>query len=427
MVKGPDFMEYGLDNKSVTQTIGYMLSKLRERGVWHCLKRSAQEIFHRGMNNIFGIIAYPFCLITNTKFVPLYVRSIGHLCKEPDCYIKEEILGLRPKYNSIVLASRGTVANVPMLDYWRSYNLKIITSPILCAILEPLSKNRFTAYDISKYVFDYKSGFPAIQKMCNSRPALLKLTDTDLERGWKSLEKAGIPRGAWFVCVHCREDSYLGDVDQSNRSCDINNYIPAMEAIVKRGGWIIRMGDSKMKAIPSMKQVFDYAHSDIKSDWMDIFLPASCRFFLGSNSGLQCVATVFGVRGAAANYSPISTVLPYGADDINIPKLVWSVGEKRYFTFSELFNSPISNYRLDSSFSASGVKLIENSPEDITALTMETLDSVDGKALYTEEDESLQRQFKSLMNPSHYSYGAISRVGRDFLRKYKYLLDERKE
>ncbi|MDD5428966.1 MAG: TIGR04372 family glycosyltransferase [Candidatus Omnitrophica bacterium] len=419
-------MEYGLDNRSVKQNIGYMLAKLRERGMRHCLKRSAQEICRFGVSNLAGMIAYPFCAVTNTKFVPLYVRSIGHLCREADCYIKEEALGARPRYNSIVLAGRGTVANAHMLDYWKSYGIKTITSPVLCALLGPLSKNRFTGYDISKYVFDYRSDFPRIQKMYRGRPPLLKLTDIDIERGRKTLEKAGVPREAWFVCVHCREDSYLGNVDQSNRSCDINNYFPAMKEIVKRGGWIIRMGDPKMKAIPRMENVIDYAHMDIKSDRMDVFLAASCRFFLGSNSGLQCVATVFGVRGAAANYSPISTVLPYGVDDIAIPKLAWSVEKERYLTFPELFDSPASNYRLDSSFSAAGVKLIENSPEDVTALTLEMLDITENKASYTAEDETRQARFKSLMNPSHYSYGAVSRVGRDFLRKYEHLLDRTK-
>jgi len=196
-----------------------------------------------------------------------------------------------------------------------------------------------------------------------------------------------------------------------------------MREITARGGWVIRVGDSKMKLIPRLERVIDYAHLEIKSDWMDIFLLASCRFFLGSNSGLCHVPTVFGVPGAIANCVPISAVLPYGADDIGIPKLIWSNEKKRYLTFKEVFDSPVSNYRMDSSFSRSGVKPIENSPEDITELALEMLDKVEGKLSYTDEDEILQRRFKSLMNSSHCSYGAISRVGRGFLKKYANLLE----
>jgi putative glycosyltransferase (TIGR04372 family) len=195
-----------------------------------------------------------------------------------------------------------------------------------------------------------------------------------------------------------------------------------MEAIVKRGGWVVRMGDPTMKKLPHMEHVVDYAHLKIKSDWMDIFLSASCRFFLGSNSGPHYAAAVFGVPGAIANYSPMSISLSYGTNDIGIPKLVWSIRENRYLTFGEVFADPISNYRLDSLFTKAGVKVVENSPEDITGLAMEMFDRIENKASYTGEDEILQESFKSLMNPSHYSYGAISRVGRDFLRKYKHLL-----
>ena len=415
-------MEYEADGRSVTQFIGDILVKIRERGIWHCLKRLLQELLYPIIRNISGILAYPFCFFTNTRFISFFVRSIGHLCVEPDCYIKEELLGMRPKYNSIVLALRGAVANQHLLNYWKRYNMRIIESPFLCFLLGPLSRNIFSGYNVYKYAFDYNPPFPEIQKRCYGRPPLLKLTESDRKRGWEFLEKAGMIKDSWFVCVHCREESFLGEVEERNRSCDINNYLPAIREIVRRGGWVIRVGDSKMKFIPRMQHVIDYAHLGIKSDWMDVFLSANCRFFLGSNSGLCHLPTVFGVPGAIANCVPISAVLPYGADDIGIPKLVWSNDKQRFLTFPEIFNSPASNYRLDSSFSRGNIKPIENSPEDITELALEMLDKVEGKLSYTEEDEVLQRRFKFLMNPSHCSYGAISRVGRGFLRKYANLL-----
>lgn len=46
----------------------------------------------------------------------------------------------------------------------------------------------------------------------------------------------------------------------------------------------------------------------------------------------------------------------------------------------------------------------------------------EGRAAYTAHDEELQRRFKALMRPGHYGYGEISRIGREFLRKYEFLL-----
>lgn len=415
------------NNKNMTQFIEYIeyiFGRMRKKGIWHCLVRLVYRLFFQTISNIAGILAYPFCIITNTRFVPFYVRSIGMLCVEPDCYIKEEILGMRSKYNSIVLASRGTVVNEHMLDYWKRYGIKIVKSPALCFFLRPLSMNRFSAYNVLKYAFNYYPVFPEIQRRFHGRPPLLKLTGPDLERGWKLLKNIGMPENAWFVCIHCREDSYLGDVDQSNRNCDINNYLPAIESIVKKGGWVIRVGDPAMKAISSMEHVIDYVHLEIKSDWMDIFLLASCRFFLGSHSGLCTVSTVFGVPSAVANFVPIGAALSYGAHDIGIPKLLWSVGKNRYLTFREAFDSPVSNYRFDSSYCKAGVRPVENFPEDITSLATEMMDRTHNRASYTDEDELLQKRFKSLMKPGHYSYGAVSRIGRDFLRKYAYMLGD---
>jgi len=416
--------EHGIKNIPGTQFFPYFLAKLKKKGVWHCLLRLFQELSFKIISNTLGIFSYPICLMTKTRFVPFYTRSIGHLCVEPDCYIKEEILGMRPKYNSIVLAPRGEVANQHLLDYWKTYNIKVISSPGLCWFFQPLAKNRFSAYNLNKYVFDYSPLFPEIRKRYLGRLALLKLTEYDRNRGLEALEGLGMPKNAWFVCVHCREDSYLGDVDQSNRNCDINSYFPAIKAITDRGGWAIRMGDPNMKKIPQMKNVIDYCHSKIRSDWMDVFLSASCKFFLGCNSGLSHLPTLFGVPSAVANCVPMSGLLSYGADGISIPKLVWSINDNRYLTFKEVFDSPVSNYRWDSSFVKSGVRIMDNSPEDIALLAMEILDRACGKASYAEEDETLQEQFKSLMKPGHYSYGAISRIGKDFLRKYKYLLPD---
>ena len=186
---------------------------------------------------------------------------------------------------------------------------------------------------------------------------------------------------------------------------------------------MIRMGDQTMKPLQKADQIVDYALLDIKSDWMDVFLCASCRFFLGSASGLCQLPTVFGVSDAIANLAPhLSGVLQTGPEDIGIPKLLWSDKEERYLSFKEILGSPISKYWFDSMFYEAGLRPVENTSEEIRDLVLEMLDRKEGRLSYTIEDELRQKRFKSLMNPTHFSYGAMSRVGRDFLRKYEHLL-----
>ena len=408
-------------------SLPYLANKVQEKGLVWCLRvgvfRLFRGIFRPLYTYLLPVLSYPLYL-TGVRFLQItFPEAIGHLAVEPDCYIKEGILGMRPRYFELVLAPRNRVANNHLLAYWRQH-LRIISSPLFCRLLMRLAQQGLLALDTGRHsvAINDTAHFTVIQRAWADRRPLLSLSEPDHERGWDCLRKLGVPKDAWFVCVHCREPDYKHSEIHNFRNADIRNYLLAMNAIVERGGWCIRMGDLTMKPLPYMEHVIDYAHLDIKSDWMDIFLCASCTFFLGSNSGLYGVASVFGVPAAVANQAPMSVVLPYGPRDVGIPKLVWSCKEDRYLSFKEVLDSPIGNFRFMHLYTEAGIRVVENSPEDIRDLALEMLEITEGTVTYTAEDERLQERFKLLLRPGHYSYGAISRVGRDFLRKYMWLL-----
>lgn len=405
-----------------------ILKKTRERGFLWFLRRVLHKTvvvpFYFMYSALVFILGYPVCKLFNLRFLNVAVRAFGHLCIDVDCYLKEGILGLHPDYNAILLAPRNSVANTHLLNYWERY-LKIIRSPFMCALLRPLAENIFTRYHVYRYSswIDRKADAYEIERKYSGRPPLLALTDGDSTRGRAVLREIGIPHDAWFVCVHARESSYTSDELQSYRDSDIQDYIPAIHSIVDRGGWVVRVGDPTMRPLPKMKHVVDYVHLPIRSDWMDIFLVASCRFFFGCASGPCCLAHVFGRPSVTVNNAPFSTILPLGINDIGIPKHVWSTRESRYLSFREIFSTPIGNYRYGDAYQRAAVRVADNTPGDIQAAVIEMLDRVEGNAVYTEYDEELQRRFKSLMNPTHYSYGSVSRIGWDFLRKYSHMLE----
>ena len=81
----------------------------------------------------------------------------------------------------------------------------------------------------------------------------------------------------WFVTCHVREPFYKDRDDY--RDSDISSFFLAFKEIVANGGWVIRMGDKSMSPIPKMNNVIDYATSEHKSDWMDIFLCAYMQIY----------------------------------------------------------------------------------------------------------------------------------------------------
>ncbi|WP_341738406.1 TIGR04372 family glycosyltransferase [Microcoleus sp. CAWBG640] len=353
-----------------------------------------------------------------------WLGAIGHLAINIDIYIKMGILGWRPEYHTILLAPPEQVINPCLLNYWRRY-LHIITDPDLIERLLPLAKTmrclEYTLFHVKiaqGQIVDVGYAFSAVQKQWEreGNPPLLTISPSDYEQGWNCLQDLGVPKNAWFVCLHVREDGFRAEGLITHRSADINTYLLAVKLIVARGGWVIRMGDPSMKPLPSMSQVIDYAHTKAKSDWMDVFLGTSCRFFLGTNSGLNCIPCLFGTPCALTNMWPISA-RSVQSQDLFIPKLAWSEVENRYLTFEEAL-APRFFFNLNSKLLYSwGIKVVDNTPEEINDLVLEMLDRLEGKFQYTEEDEILQQHFNSLQTP--YGPSAFnSRMGRSFLQKY---------
>lgn len=372
---------------------------------------------------VLGIYALPAALLWLLRVRILVLTCpdrIGHLCIEPDCYIKEGQLGLRPKFFGIFLVPKAVAANKTLLALWAK-QLTIVTSSFWCRALLPFARFPFSSYPTAKYAvaIDDTALCVSIEAKWKGRPPLLALPPDLSSKGWQALQELGLPADAWYVCVHSREGGY-SPRDEHLHSCrnsEIESYRLAMQAIVERGGWCVRVGEANSKPLSPMKGVIDYAHSPLKSDWMDVFLCANCLFFLGNSSGLQLLSSVFGVPSALANVIPISCSLPIMPDDIGIPKILKRRASGKTLKYSDIMASPLGNCRFAERYAEEGILVEDNTLEDIQDLALEMLERCRGKVAYTLEDEVLQKHFQSLFRKGHYSFGADSRIGRGFLRR----------
>jgi putative glycosyltransferase (TIGR04372 family) len=360
------------------------------------------------------------------------IQSIGH-CSFLDTFAKSKILGLLPDLQMMVLAPKEQIINPCLLGYWKKY-FPIITDPLVVDHLQPLEKYLLGQYsDITGFSEKYCSNeyilMADIQLQWEEekRPSLLELSEVDYERGWETLKKLGVSPGAWFVCLHARDQGFKGALSSETiRNVNILDYTKAINSIVERGGWVIRMGDPKMTPLPSLHHVIDYAHSDIKSDWMDVFLWSQCRFFIGCNSGPAWIPLCFGVPCVRTN-SIALTRLPVSRGDLVIHKLFWSELEKRYLTFKEVVD-PGGNVRWTHNMkvlSEKSIKPVDNTPEEINEVVLEMLDRVEGKIKYSEEDEALQKRFARVVKETcspHKVNDKTSRMGRDYLKRYDALV-----
>lgn len=361
---------------------------------------------------------------------PIWVQLISHIALL-DKFLKLMELGWLPKKPVILLAPSERVVNPAYLDYWRD-RIEIVTDPDQISAMLPASiilgdwhtTGHRTRDGKIKWMIDalgQASGEWGRQK----RSPLLSLKPEHRVAGRRILEAAGIPNDAWFVCLHVREAGFFGEGEHPYakfRNADIRTFETAVRAIRTKGGYVVRVGDSTMTPYPSKAGVFDYALNPAKSDWMDIFLCAECRFFIGSTSGLYLVATTFGVPCVLVNWVSFYPI-PWECDNIFLPKLIRRNDTSAAFLhFSELFEAKNRWIYCDGRvLQEHGLHAVDNSPEEIHDTVVEMLERLDGRVDWTAGDAERIEKFR-ILSAGLREIGA-AQISTKFLRRYADLLD----
>jgi putative glycosyltransferase (TIGR04372 family) len=334
-------------------------------------------------------------------------------------------------HRTVLLVSRNKVSNRFLLGFWTS-KCRVISHPILVTLLAPLKWSRFTGTPI--YLLEYKirsaqgelleqgSALDEIERQfqkINAGKPWFTIDDDLHDRGEQVLEQLGIPPDSWWVVLHVREGAYHG-VNGGPRVSDPLSYLDAAQAIIDRGGYVIRIGDSGTTPLPAVDGLVDYAHSSVKSDWMDIFVIGAARFLLGSISGPNDIARLFGVPAANANGVPMSQGL-LDKNTMVIPKLLMSGSPPSALSFNKVLGSELfRDLHTRTAFDEAGITEQDNTPEEIRELAEEMMDRLDGSASYDATDNELHHQFKELVlsRTTPQTYGTHTKIGRHFLRTH---------
>jgi putative glycosyltransferase (TIGR04372 family) len=327
-----------------------------------------------------GLKTFPFRVLDN-----VWARHIGHTATI-DYVIKLGILEGRKLEDTIFYVPPGSqVANRFLLEQVARHlrfvehatDLPFDASAVQAVhydYLGPRLPDRTTAYFWDIGGRTYKRWHQ------EGRGALFTLPAETEERGRAALQGAGVPRDAWFVVLHVREGKWEGGAAGLHgiQNADVATYFPAITEITRRGGWVVRMGDPGMRPLPEFANVIDYCHSDLRADWMDVFLGARCRFMVGSTSGPAFIPPIYGVPTVLTNWWPPAQ-RAWHASDIFIPKMPRRLADDRYLTLSETLAEPYSfchsrRYLAD----RGGVRVEENDAETIRAAVEEMLARTDG-------------------------------------------------
>lgn len=266
------------------------------------------------------------------------------------------------------------------------------------------------------------------------------------ELGLNALREMGLPPDTEFICFHARDGQYLREAYPrreslygewglfEERNADINNYLPAIDQLTSLGYYAIRMGKIVESPIQtSNPHIIDYA-SYHHSDFMDLFLSSRCKFFIGLNSGMIHLPAIFRSPIAFVNIYPLSCIEEVGyQDSVFIPKLLYSREKSRLLTFREILGLNLGRYyprqrEFQSVREELGLEVVDNTPDEVTDLTLEMHQRLAGVYEETNEDKELQYQFMSIVHEYpeviRFEHGLefSIQIGAKFLRKHSSLL-----
>jgi putative glycosyltransferase (TIGR04372 family) len=371
-------------------------------------------------------------LLTALRIGFLHSDRIGHLSVNTELFLRQQTLKKNSKSRPyIFFLLNDYIANNQLLNMIKR-RLFVIENKFLTKFMRII------------YIFFPKSTLWVELPIDSDKPyefsrisPQLAFTPEEEKKGLDLLKKIGIPRGAEFICFHARDKAYLDTLHTFRsrqewsyhdfRDCDINNYLPAVKYLAEQKIYALRMGAVVEKDIPADNPyIIDYA-KNFRTDFGDIYLPAKCKFFLGNTSGIRLISHIFNTPAIIANCAPLNDMSPlndivFSHRDILLPKKYWSHGLKRFLTWREVIKQGMDSWFNTKYYLDAGIEVIENSVDEILALTKEMHSRLDGTWVPADEDKELQQRFRDLFPPGHYSYNFHVRIGAEFLRQNKELL-----
>lgn len=355
------------------------------------------------------------------RFGAMTSARIGHLVTETELYLCERDLGIHVNVIDIFFCSKP-VANRQLIKMFK----RLLYINLLFAGV-PRVNRMLPGYEVHEV--------PAVKNrdvkdLLIRTPPHLLFTSEEEKVGQAALRNMGLPASASFVCIHARESSYLDKIlpgknwdYNSHRNSNIYNFIPAANELVSRGYFAVRTGAYVKDHLHNTNsKIIDYAKM-YRTDFLDIFLSANCRFLIGSPCGYTHLAyDLFRKPLVCVDFSCLEYMYTWNDKCLFIPKKFWLRKDRRFMGFRELFNSGVGRFFRTELFEEHEIEVIDNTPEEIFAVAIEMDERLKGLWTTSEVDEELQKRFWDLF-PESELHGVIrSRVGAEFLRQNRELL-----
>ena len=352
-------------------------------------------------------------------------ERLGHLAGNTELFLRRKTLSCKDEsVLHIWVATRSRAANKRLFDMV-SVHFTVIQNRLCKFFIKVMATRNPSYWDLyNTFAFNSNEYYEF-----NTISPQLAFSEREEAEGTKMIAQIGLSAHE-YIGFHNRDSQYLirthPFLDYSyhnHRDSDVSEILPALRFLNNQNIWAVRIGQDFEKSVAmDSARIIESPIVIEDKEFLDLYVLKKCKFFIGNTSGPYVVALAFGTPSVLLNWIPLKYA-PMLKNDIFIPKKLWSEVKERFLTFREIIYSNINEWNETDLYKEAGIKVVDNSADEILAVVQEMNSRIEDTWVETEEDKELQNCFRSLFQQGYHCYGFPSRIGANFLRENRQLLE----
>ena len=408
--------------------------KVEENGLIYAMKHGVKKLFSPQTLLIAYPLAFVLCLVIRIikplifiRFGSLYCEKIGPFAARPELYLCEKEHGIQPG-NTLDIFYSGMVwykcCNYQLLKMWKRLFVFNEASKYLYRVMDQLSFGK-------EHIIHTTYSSRDIHGLLEKSDVHLEFLPEEITQAKIELSRMEIGENDKYVLMINRGQRYLDAIlpgmdfsYHSHRNCSINDFMPMAEILTSKGNYVIRVGRLVSDLMETENpKIIEYDEGGFRTELLDIYLAANCRYMVGSDTGYFAVpGWLFRRPIIYVNFSVFEQLEPWMSSWLSIFKKYWLKSEKRFMTVQEIIKSGVGRLERADKIENMGIETMQNTPEEICDVVDEMEKRLDGSWQDNADDDELQRRFWSYFETSDLHGVIRSRIGAKFLRENEDLL-----
>jgi len=332
------------------------------------------------------------------RFGAMQSSYFGHMSMNTENYLSRRDVGIGFTDSYDIFGYGQFVINRQLKRKWDEVLNTSQTATVFASMMPWDSP-----HSITKEVFA-NQGADSAQIWRKTEPHLC-FSEEELRYARSELERRGIQPESEYVCIGERTSAYRKTILNANkfkqtsnsRDAGFDQFSLAAMALADRGYFVLRMGAaSDLDLCSSHPRIIDYA-SKYRSEFMDLYLGATCRFFAAPPSGVTSIASIFRRPIVFSNYFYTKFTQHWLENILFLLPHLYNKNTQTHLSLAEyaLLDQPPGdrweNY---------GVTFVSNTPEEMLHACLEMDDRLSGVWTETEEDRLRQTRVRQQLESS---------------------------